>query len=130
MEQISTIMPKDLDKYVDSLLTELEYKKNLTLFKSVLDFIIIQEHINILKNNLQNKNILKAILEENNLEISCDITFYRDNISNRQETYCISKIEDGIIQCLDFIEFRYDYSKLEEIKLLCNKTIINSIEEL
>lgn len=122
-------MRKDLDKYVDSLLIELEYKKNLTLFKSILCFVI-PEHINILKNNLENKNILRAILEENNLEISCDITYYKDNISNRQETYCISKFEYGIIQCLDFIEFRYDYSKLEEIKLLCNKTIIKNIEEL
>lgn len=122
-------MRKDLNKYVDSLLIELEYRKNLTLFKSALNFVI-PEHTNILKNNLQNKNILKAILEENNLEISCDILVNHESGFSNQETYCISKFEDGIIQCLDFIEFRYDYSKLEKIKLLCNKTIINSIEEL
>ena len=122
-------MPKDLDKYVDSLLTELRQQKNLTLFKSVIDFVI-SEHVNILKDNLENKNILRAILEENNLEISYDILVNHESGVSNQEAYCIYKFEDGIIQCLDLIEFKYDYSNFGEIKLLCNKTIINGIEEL
>ena len=53
-------MPKDLDKYVDSLLTELRQQKNLTLFKSVIDFVI-SEHVNILKDNLEKKRDVSAI---------------------------------------------------------------------
>ena len=130
MELILIIMRKDLGNYTSNILTEIEYKKHLTLFKSILNFVM-PEHINIMKTNLKDKDVLKAILEENNLEISCDRTFNRRvEPMTKSENYCISKFEDGIVECLDFIEFSYDLSELGKLKLLCNKEIINTLEEI
>lgn len=123
-------MRKDLEKYAHNLLIELEYKKTLTLFSCLIKYVM-PEHVNIIKNNLEDKYVLKSILEENCLEISCDITYNRHvEPMTRMEVYCISKFEDGIVYCLDFIEFDYDYSELGEVKLLSNKQIITSIEEI